>query len=303
MKASFILASAALAAAQGSFPGVPDCAVGCIRDALPKVGCGLDDKACQCNSDTKSRITPIITPCMFGSCSMRDLLKAQKAGDAHCKRLGYRSVAARGEDFYGLPQCAIPCIKESLPKVGCTVGDMACQCNDDKQAALTPIVAPCMLSSCTSAELSQALEAGVEQCDAWASQPTNAPETTKAPESTKAKETSKVPESTKAEETTKVVESTKAAEETTKAAETTSCDTTANGSSKPTETPAPYPTTTISASVAVVTSKETATASGHGAIPTTTTPSYVPVAAAATQGVAKLVGGVLAGAVGIVAAL
>lgn len=173
----------------------------------------------------------------------------------------------------------VPCIKESLPKVGCTIGDMACQCNDDKQAALTPIVAPCMLSSCTSAELSQALEAGVEQCDAWANQPT------KAPKSTKAAETSKAEETTKAAETTKVAE-TSQDPETTKAA----------------ETPAPYPTS-ASASSVVVTTKETASASGHGAIPTTTTTSYVAVAAAPTQGVAKLVGGIMAGAVGVIAAL
>ena len=38
---------------------------------------------------------------------MRDLLKAQKAGDADCKRLGYRSLETRDEDFYGLPQCAV----------------------------------------------------------------------------------------------------------------------------------------------------------------------------------------------------
>lgn len=44
---------------------------------------------------------------MVGSCNMRDLLKAQKAGDADCKRLGYRSVATRGKDFYGLPDCAV----------------------------------------------------------------------------------------------------------------------------------------------------------------------------------------------------
>ncbi|EKG21665.1 hypothetical protein MPH_00975 [Macrophomina phaseolina MS6] len=49
-----------------------------------------------------------------------------------------------------IPACAVPCIKEGAPKVGCEVTDAACQCK--KQDDLAAEVIGCISEKCTAEE-------------------------------------------------------------------------------------------------------------------------------------------------------
>ncbi|CRK33481.1 hypothetical protein HYQ45_008763 [Verticillium longisporum] len=71
------------------------------------------------------------------------------------------------QDFGGQPSCALPCLQTALPQVGCALQDTACQCTPEIQAALLPIVGPCLLSSCGPAEVAQAQSAAGAACSAF----------------------------------------------------------------------------------------------------------------------------------------
>ncbi|KAF9879457.1 CFEM domain-containing protein [Colletotrichum karsti] len=68
------------------------------------------------------------------------------------------------QDFSGQPECAIPCLRDAIPKVGCALTDTACQCAADKQEQLVPFAAPCLLSACNSADLGKAQAAAADAC-------------------------------------------------------------------------------------------------------------------------------------------
>ncbi|KAJ0384936.1 hypothetical protein COL922a_007346 [Colletotrichum nupharicola] len=85
MKFSLALLAAGLVAAQ-DFSGQPDCAIPCLRDAIPKVGCALTDTACQCASDKQEALVPVAAPCLLSACSSADLGKAQAAAAAACQK-------------------------------------------------------------------------------------------------------------------------------------------------------------------------------------------------------------------------
>jgi len=84
------------------------------------------------------------------------------------------------QDLTGIPACAQECIAAALPQVGCALNDAVCQCKDETKTKLTPLVAPCMTSKCTPAELQQALAASEKICAA-VSASASAPPTTSAP--------------------------------------------------------------------------------------------------------------------------
>ncbi|CRJ79401.1 hypothetical protein BN1723_006295 [Verticillium longisporum] len=71
------------------------------------------------------------------------------------------------QDFGGQPSCALPCLQTALPQVGCGLQDTGCQCSPEIQAALLPIVGPCLLSSCGSAEVAQAQSAAGAACSSF----------------------------------------------------------------------------------------------------------------------------------------
>ncbi|KAL6794743.1 hypothetical protein GGI42DRAFT_134842 [Trichoderma sp. SZMC 28013] len=86
MKASVVaLLLTGLVAAQ-DFTGQPDCAIGCLKDAIPKAGCALTDTACQCQVDTQAKLVGLAAPCLISKCSPSDLAKAQAAAAAACKK-------------------------------------------------------------------------------------------------------------------------------------------------------------------------------------------------------------------------
>jgi len=82
------------------------------------------------------------------------------------------------QDLTGVPPCAQECIAAALPQVGCALTDAVCQCKDETKTKLAPLVTPCMISKCTSAELQQALAASEKICAAVSASP---PPTTSAP--------------------------------------------------------------------------------------------------------------------------
>ncbi|KAF7548765.1 hypothetical protein G7046_g8562 [Stylonectria norvegica] len=79
----FAFAAVGFVAAQ-NFDGIPECAIPCLKEAIPKVGCALDDQACQCNADTQSKLVSIVSPCLIKACSSNELIKVQDAAGAAC---------------------------------------------------------------------------------------------------------------------------------------------------------------------------------------------------------------------------
>jgi hypothetical protein len=84
MKAVLVLATAALAAAQGYFVGEPDCAIPCLTDGISKAGCAPGDVACSCSKDTQSKLAGLVAPCLQSKCSAKELAQALQAGNDIC---------------------------------------------------------------------------------------------------------------------------------------------------------------------------------------------------------------------------
>jgi hypothetical protein len=87
MKASLVvLAAAGLVAAQ-DFSGQPDCALPCLKDAIPQVGCALDDPACACAADAQRKLVGIVGPCLLKACQPQEVVQAQQAAAKACAAL------------------------------------------------------------------------------------------------------------------------------------------------------------------------------------------------------------------------
>ncbi|KAI5465334.1 hypothetical protein BGZ63DRAFT_419909 [Mariannaea sp. PMI_226] len=52
---------------------VPDCAHACFSSAAPKVGCGADDYACQCQADAQASLSQLLVPCVATACDSNQL--------------------------------------------------------------------------------------------------------------------------------------------------------------------------------------------------------------------------------------
>ncbi|KAH6697491.1 hypothetical protein F5X68DRAFT_186398 [Plectosphaerella plurivora] len=100
----YILALAAtavgLVAAQ-DFTGQPECAVNCLREFIPQIGCALDDTGCQCNSENQARLQPLITPCFLANCNATELSQAVTAASTACA--AFLATASGGVPVSGTP--------------------------------------------------------------------------------------------------------------------------------------------------------------------------------------------------------
>ncbi|KAK8064747.1 hypothetical protein PG994_007385 [Apiospora phragmitis] len=203
--------------------------------------------------------------------------------------LATTAVAAAQCYFAGEPDCAIPCLTDAIGKVGCASGDIKCQCSADTQTALVPLVAPCLQSKCSAKELGQALQAGQDICSSYAAgkltfsasaMPSSAAMTTPPSASASATETPITDP-------------------------LLSIQTSIPSNATASMSMSMSMTMTQSATITMI------TGSGSGGGSGTSTPAggdgasstSPPANAAATQGAAKVVGGVLAGVVGLVVAL
>jgi hypothetical protein len=52
---------------------IPDCATACFEAAVPKVGCGLTDYACQCSAANVRTLSADLTPCVIGACPAEEI--------------------------------------------------------------------------------------------------------------------------------------------------------------------------------------------------------------------------------------
>ncbi|KAI0393362.1 hypothetical protein F5Y17DRAFT_458935 [Xylariaceae sp. FL0594] len=68
--------------------------------------------------------------------------------------------------FPGEPSCALPCLSSAITAAGCQLSDIACQCGPT-QTAIAGKVAGCLLTSCDSKNLSQAMSAGLAVCSSF----------------------------------------------------------------------------------------------------------------------------------------
>ncbi|KAI5464076.1 hypothetical protein BGZ63DRAFT_143615 [Mariannaea sp. PMI_226] len=84
MKAAFVIFTALGSVAAINLDGIPECAVPCLQDAIPKVGCSLDDTGCQCSTTTQEKLAGIVAPCLIKKCSPSELNQAQEAAGAAC---------------------------------------------------------------------------------------------------------------------------------------------------------------------------------------------------------------------------
>lgn len=74
------------------------------------------------------------------------------------------------QNFDGVPECAVSCIEQSLSSVDCSSGDLeGCLCQEDTQAELQRVVAPCVLRECDPQEVIAAQGAAASNCAAYAS--------------------------------------------------------------------------------------------------------------------------------------
>ncbi|KAK8016509.1 hypothetical protein PG993_014698 [Apiospora rasikravindrae] len=195
--------------------------------------------------------------------------------------LATAALAAAQGYFVGEPDCAIPCLTDAISKVGCAAGDIKCQCSSDTQTALVPLVGPCLQSKCSAKELGQALQAGTDICSSFSAGKltfTASPMPSSAASSASAA-------------TTPLTQPLLSIQ--------TSIPSNATASmSMPMTSSASAPTSTDSGSGS--SSGASTSADSPSASASSTSP---PTNAAATQGVAKVVGGVLAGMAGLVVAL
>ncbi|KAL2268876.1 hypothetical protein VTJ83DRAFT_3722 [Remersonia thermophila] len=85
MKSLVLLVAAAGAAMAQNFEGQPACATGCLISAISAAGCAPDDIGCQCGP-TQSVIAVSVAPCLISACAASDLIQAQSAGEAQCRK-------------------------------------------------------------------------------------------------------------------------------------------------------------------------------------------------------------------------
>ncbi|KAL6871804.1 cell wall protein [Trichoderma novae-zelandiae] len=153
------------------------------------------------------------------------------------------------QDFSGQPDCAIPCLKDAIPKAGCALTDTACACKPDVQAKLVGLVGPCLLSKCSPSDLAKAQAAAADACknNAGGSTEIASDATTTATEPS-SETTASATESTT--EATTTTDAGTTSEATTAPASTTSAETTVPETTVP-ETTAPETTTAASTGASV----------------------------------------------------
>lgn len=80
------LATSALAI---DFSVFPECAVPCIKDAIPKAGCAdPNDVKCFCDPETIKKLAPSAAACLMDKCPMDALGKVQEAAGKVCAATG-----------------------------------------------------------------------------------------------------------------------------------------------------------------------------------------------------------------------
>lgn len=217
------------------------------------------------------------------------------------------------QDFTGQPECAIPCLKDAIPKAGCALTDTACACKPDVQAKLLGLVGPCLLSKCSPGDLAKAQAAAADACkkNAGGSTETSSDAATSATESSSETTTAAATDSTTEAATTTTDAGTTTSEATTAPASTTAAETTAaetttsaasetstGASTGPTiQPPAPsgVSNSTVSGTRSVITRTSTAFVGGDGGSRTSGIPASTTLAGSdATAPVAGVLGAVLA---------
>ncbi|KAK1238599.1 hypothetical protein MKX07_004175 [Trichoderma sp. CBMAI-0711] len=219
------------------------------------------------------------------------------------------------QDFTGQPECAIPCLKDAIPKAGCALTDTACACKPDVQAKLLGLVGPCLLSKCSPGDLAKAQAAAADACKknaggsteassaatatATATEPASETTTSAAETTTEAATTTDA--GTTTTEATTAPASTTAAETT--AAETTAAETSTSVSTGPTiqpSAPSGVSNSTVSGTRSVITRTSTAFVGGDGGSKTSGIPASTTLAGSdATAPVAGVLGAVLAALVAL----
>jgi hypothetical protein len=58
----------------------------------------------------------------------------------------------------------VPCYKEFVPKAGCDLDDIACQCEPEFLSELQPKIAPCLVKACEADDLEKAAQAAEDIC-------------------------------------------------------------------------------------------------------------------------------------------
>ncbi|KAF6816456.1 hypothetical protein CMUS01_04038 [Colletotrichum musicola] len=186
------------------------------------------------------------------------------------------------QDFSGVPQCALPCLADAIPKVGCALTDTACQCSTEKQEALVPIAAPCLLSACNSGDLGKAQSAAAAACSRFLATASAQPSASAAASSAPAAATS----------ASAAVSSAAASASASASAPASAAATTASAA----VTPSSNATASITLSRTPSTANPTGTGAGASATPSSS-------GNAAPQGTAAVGGVALAALAGLVAAV
>ncbi|EGR46556.1 cell wall protein [Trichoderma reesei QM6a] len=221
------------------------------------------------------------------------------------------------QDFTGQPECAIPCLKDAIPKAGCALTDTACACKPDVQAKLLGLVGPCLLSKCSPSDLAKAQAAAADACKKNAGGSTETSSAATATATATATEPASETTTSAAETTTEAATTTDAGTTTTEAttapASTTAASTTAAGttaaetstsvSTGPTiqpSAPSGVSNSTVSGTRSVITRTSTAFVGGDGGSKTSGIPASTTLAGSdATAPVAGVIGAVLAALVAL----
>ncbi|KAJ2975344.1 hypothetical protein NQ176_g5573 [Zarea fungicola] len=71
---------------------------------------------------------------------------------------------AAAQDLSGIPTCALGCITKVIPSSACSLTDVKCFCNAEKQAQIQNLAGNCLNEACTAAELIKAENATKSIC-------------------------------------------------------------------------------------------------------------------------------------------
>ncbi|TPX17081.1 uncharacterized protein E0L32_003199 [Thyridium curvatum] len=73
---------------------------------------------------------------------------------------------AAAQNLSGQPACATSCLSSAITAAGCQATDQACACGS-KQGQIGVLVAPCILSACSPADVAAAASVGSQLCVAF----------------------------------------------------------------------------------------------------------------------------------------
>ncbi|KAI1854151.1 hypothetical protein JX265_000554 [Neoarthrinium moseri] len=187
--------------------------------------------------------------------------------------------------FPGEPDCAIPCLTSAITKAGCDLNDVQCQCGP-KQTAIAGNAAACLIGGCSPADLAQAQSAGLAVCSSLSEGKLTIPAT--------ATTTGDAATTTDSDASTTITGAPGSSGASSGAASTTGTATETTEAASTTGTTSESAGKTITNPVVSSTAVPSAI-SGSSTSRTTN--------AAPTQGAAKVIGGVLAGVLGVAAVL